>query len=146
MQAGDNGFQLTEVSADKAYLSRANLALVDDYGATPFIPFKKSSIAKPMGGNRIWRKMYHYFSLNQDEFLAHYHARSNVETSFMAIKRKFGDTLKAKTLPSQINELLCKVIAYNVVQVIHETHELGRDFSFLAERDGPPKGLIMTME
>ena len=33
-------FQVQEVSADKAYLSHANLATVGRANATPFIPFK----------------------------------------------------------------------------------------------------------
>ncbi len=39
------------------------------------------------------------------EFFEHYHKRSNVETTFMAIKTKFGDTLKSKNEVAQVNEL-----------------------------------------
>jgi len=65
--------------------------------------------------------------------MEHYNKRSNVETSFMALKRKFGDTLKAKNPVSQANELLCKVVAYNVVTLVHEYHELGLEFSLKSE-------------
>jgi len=74
--------------------------------------------------------MYHYFCLNQEEFMQHYHARSNIESSFMALKTKFGDCLKSKEFTSQTNELLCKVIAYNIVVLIHEIHELGISTDF----------------
>ena len=33
-----------EVSADKAYLSKKNLAAIDKIGAVPFIPFKSNSV------------------------------------------------------------------------------------------------------
>lgn len=36
------------------------------------------------------------------------HKRSNVETTFMMIKAKFGDGLRSKTKRAQINEALCK--------------------------------------
>lgn len=57
--------------------------------------------------------------------MEHYHKRSNVETTFHMIKAKFGDMLKSKNHKAQENELLCKVIAHNIVVLIHEMHELG---------------------
>lgn len=69
--------------------------------------------------------MFHYFQLNQEEFYQHYHKRSNVESTFSAVKKKFGETLKSKNPTAQVNELLCKLIAHNIVVVIHEMHELG---------------------
>ena len=41
------------------------------------------------------------------------------------IKTKFGDKLKSKNETAQKNELLCKLIAHNIVVLIHEMHELG---------------------
>ena len=37
--------------------------------------------------------MFHLYNPNRDEFLSHYHKRSNVETTFSMIKAKFGDHL-----------------------------------------------------
>ena len=41
------------------------------------------------------------------------------------LKTKFGDKLKSKNFVAQKNELLCKVIAHNIVVLIHEMYELG---------------------
>ena len=41
------------------------------------------------------------------------------------MKRKFGDTLRSKTLVAQRNELLLKVLCHNIVCVVHEIHESG---------------------
>lgn len=41
------------------------------------------------------------------------------------IKAKFGEKLKSKKWAAQRNELLCKLIAHNIVVLIHEMHELG---------------------
>lgn len=128
-EAHENGFNLREVSADKAYSSRENIGLVDGFGGTAFIPFKKNVTGKSRG-SYIWSKMYHYFQFNRDEFMAHYHKRSNVETTFMMVKTKFGEKLKSKKWISQQNELLCKFIAHNIVVLIHEMHELGIEAKF----------------
>lgn len=126
-----NGFNVAEVSADKAYSSRDNLALVNGLGATAYIPFKSNTSAKSRGCGIIWKKMYHYFNMNQEEFMQHYHKRSNVETTFFALKTKFNDYLKSKNLTAQTNELLLKVLCFNIVQVIHETNELGINFEYV---------------
>jgi transposase len=120
----NNGFDLQEVYADKGYTSRKNLGLVQELGGTPYIPFKKDASTRS-SKSLLWRKMFHYFQYNQEEFMKHYHARSNIETTFMALKAKFNDCLKSKTNTAQVNELLLKVLCFNIVQVIHETNELG---------------------
>lgn len=124
-ETAHNGFNLKEISADKAYSGRDNLAFVDNLNATPFIPFRAGSTSKPKGNNHIWRKMFHYFEYNKDEFLEHYHKRSNVESVFSAIKKKLRETLKSKNHTAQVNELLCKFVAYNIMVLIHEIHEFG---------------------
>jgi transposase len=96
----------------------------------PGIPFKNHATGKTRG-SPIWNKMYHYFQLNEDEFMEHYHKRSNVESTKAAIKRKFGEILKSKNQIAQINELLAKIIAYNFTVVIHEIYENGIEPSFL---------------
>ncbi len=71
-----------------------------------------------------WVRMYHYFVYQRDTFLTHYHQRSNVESTFSAIKRKFGDSLRSKSTVGQFNEVLCKVIAHNLCVLIAAIHEL----------------------
>lgn len=71
--------------------------------------------------------MYQYFQYRRDEFFAHYHRRSNVETVFNQIKRKFGDSLPSKSETTMVNEALCKVLCHDLATLIHETFELGID-------------------
>jgi hypothetical protein len=47
------------------------------------------------------------------------------ESTFSSMKRVFGDTLRSKGMDAQTNELLLKVIAYNIVCVVHSIFELG---------------------
>ena len=72
----------------------------------------------------LWKKMYHYFHLNRDEFLEHYHKRSNAETVFHMIKTKFRDSLRSKDNTAQVNEVLLKVLCHNVCVIIQEMCEL----------------------
>lgn len=120
----ENGFTVAEVSADKAYSSRDNYDVVKNMGGQAFIPFKSNANGKS-GGSFAWKKAYLFFQLHADEFYEHYGKRPNVETVFSSIKKKLGDTLKAKSFAGQTNELLCKLISYNITVLIHEMFELG---------------------
>lgn len=135
-------FSVAEVSGDKGYLSYRNARVVADAGATPFIAFKKNShpgdyrkvgVAK----SAAWSSMYHYFNFRREEFLQHYHKRSNVESTFSMIKRKFGDSLRSKTDTAMVNEALCKILCHNLVVVIHEVHELGISPQFVKPHNSP---------
>jgi hypothetical protein len=117
-------FRIEEMSGDKAYLSADNLATIDTHGGTPYIPFKTNSV---LGNTPLWDRMFHCFNLHRDEFLAHYHKRSNVESTFSAVKRLFGDALRSKTPTAMVNEVLAKLVSFNLTCVIHEWYELGID-------------------
>ena len=131
IEATAKDFAIKEVSADKAYSSKDNLRAVSEAGATPYIPFKSNTTGKARG-SLLWKKTYHYFQFNKEEFYEHYHKRSNVESVFSAIKKKFGDTLKSKNRTAQENELLCKILAYNITVLIQEMEELGISLQFSA--------------
>jgi transposase/predicted nucleic acid-binding Zn finger protein len=122
----DAGFSISELSADKAYSSMDNYNAINAIRGTPYIPFKSNTSGTITSGSRgkLWRRAFHYFQLHQDEFLEHYHNRSNVETTFFAVKAKFGDSVKNKTFVSQTNEVLCKLIAYNITVLISAMYEL----------------------
>ena len=122
------GFDVRELSADKAYLSNDNLTTIEAAGAVPYIPLKANS--RPTGKSAAWRRLYHTFEARNDEFLACYHKRSNVESTFSMVKRKFGASVRAKTFPAQINEVLLKCLCHNLSVLVHAIHELGIEPSF----------------
>jgi transposase len=130
-------FDMKEVMADKAYLSRANLRLVASKGAVPYIAFKDNTRGDSKCG--VWNTMFHYYSMHREEFNRHYHQRSNVETTFHMIKSKFGEQLRSKTLRAQTNELLCKVLCHNIRCIIQSMYELGIDPTFGAKMPPAPK-------
>ncbi len=111
------GFKIGEVSADKAYLSLENFEAVAACGGTAFIAFKANTTG---GVGGLFEKMFHYFQYRREEFLGHYHKRSNVESTFSMIKRKFGDAVRSKTDVAMVNEVLCKILAHNLCMLIQE--------------------------
>jgi transposase len=115
-------FQVIEVSADKGYGSVKNYKAVQRHGATPYIAFKSIHTGRAEG---LWKKMYHYFQYRREDFLSHYHKRSNVESTFSMIKAKFRDHVRSKTDVAMVNEVLCKIICHNICCLIQESHELG---------------------
>jgi transposase len=115
------GFTVKEISGDKAYLSNENLNIAEALGAVPFIPFKSNSLP---GGSELWRRMYFYFMVNRHEFLNHYHRRSNIESAFSMIKRKFGDSVRARTDTAMKNEVLAKILCHNLCCCISAWYEL----------------------
>jgi transposase len=128
-------FKLESVLADKAYSSKKNVQAIGEKGATPYIPFKRSYTAGK-DATALWSKLWHFYHFNREDFLAHYHKRSNAESTFSMIKAKFGERLRSKTDTAQANEMLLKVVCHNVCCLIRSMHELGLEPTFWAN-DAP---------
>jgi transposase len=131
-------FEIGEVSADKAYASLDNFEAVAECGGTGFIAFK-SNATGGVGG--LFEKAFHYFQYKRDEYLSHYHKRSNVESTFSMIKRKFGDAVRSKDDVAMVNEVLCKILCHNLCCLIQEQCELGIEAEFWAD-DEPQQPAI----
>lgn len=127
-------FTIGEVSADKAYTSVDNFEAVAACGGTGFMAFK-SNTTGAVGG--LFQKMFHYFSYKREEYLAHYHRRSNVESVFSMVKAKFGSSVRSKTETAMVNEVLCKFLAHNLCVLNHEECELGIDAMFTRQAPRP---------
>jgi transposase len=125
----EDGFRPMAVVADKGYLSRDNYTLAADLGLGAYIPFKSNSTGHPQG-SPAWKRAYHLFQANREEFDRSYHKRSNVESVFSALKRKFGENIRSRKPVAQVNEVLCKLIAYNLTVLVHEMFENGVAPSF----------------
>jgi transposase len=115
-------FDMDEVSADKAYLSNANLTAIEAAGGRPLIEFKSNS---KQAGSPAWRRMHAMFVLREDEFTAAYRQRNNVESAFSSMKRKFGGSVRSKTFTAQTNEVLAKILCHNLAVLCHAMHEIG---------------------
>ncbi len=120
-------FTMAEVSADKGYLGTANLTAIEGVGAKPFIAFKTNS--QPRGPD-VWKRAFHMFAFHREEWLQRYHVRSNIESTFSAVKRKFGGSVRSRRPTSMANEVLLKCLANNLSCLVHAMHELGIEAKF----------------
>ena len=74
----------------------------------------------PFGNGRTTSSTY-----TAPSFLAHYHKRSNVETTFHMVKAKFGPSVRSKSPTAQVNEVLLKLLCHNVCVLIQVAYDLG---------------------
>jgi transposase len=145
VKATAGAFKIREVSADSAYSSYDNNDLVSQPGGTPYIAFKSNANPKE---DSIYTRMFHFYSYQREEFLTHYHKRSNVETTFSMIKAKFGDSLRSKTDTAMVNESLCKVLCHNICCLIQSQYELGIEAKFWTDEadDQATAGQALAMD
>lgn len=130
-------FIIREFSADKAYISAKNYSLIDELGGQAFIPFKKNATGRRCATDRgLYKSMLRYFKDNREKFMLHYHKRSNIESAFSMIKRRFGNNVKCKKEISQDNEILAKVLSHNICVLIQEIflNKINVDFDFHAKQ------------
>jgi hypothetical protein len=118
-------FTLGEVTADKAYASMKNYAAVAAHGGEAYIPFKSGMTGHGRNASPLWQKMWGLYTYEREEFLAHYHRRSNMESTVSMIKGKFGDAVRSKTEKAMENEILAKVLCHNLCVVAQSVYEFG---------------------
>ncbi|MHB1425385.1 MAG: transposase [Gemmataceae bacterium] len=120
-------FTINQVSGDKAYTNADSFQVTKDCGGTAYLAFKVNTSGS-IGG--IFERMYHLFCLNKEDYLHHYHRRSNIESTFSAVKRLFGDSVRSKNETAMRNEVLGKFLAYNITLLVHAIYELKLDPKF----------------
>jgi len=101
------------VFADKGYLSRANFQLCADKKGCAFIPFKKTSTAKP-NSNPAWKFAFNLWSKCKWVYKSIYHQRSKVESVFSVIKKRFGDKVSCRSAIMRRKEIALRLISYNL--------------------------------
>jgi transposase len=131
------GFTVDEVSADKAYLSYDNFEEIAACGAQGYIAFK-SNTTGGVGGH--FEKAFHLFMTDREGYLSRYHLRSNVESTFSAVKRKFGHEVTSRIETAMVNECLVKFLCQNLTVLVDIQAKLNLLPVFwageLAEEDG----------
>ena len=115
---------------DEAYSSKMMLRIIQSLHSIPYIPFQKRIKEPTKDSPKIWNKMFLYFRENKEEFMEHYHKRSNVETTFAMIKTRLGEFLHYKNYDAQRNELLMKFICHNICCLIQEIYERDAHINF----------------
>jgi hypothetical protein len=121
------GFNLMEVSADKGYSSVEAHDIIAAFGAQPYIAFKR--VATGWSGGKFG-EMFNLFNTDPEGFLDHYHKRSNVETVFSMVERRFGKYLMSRRPISMQNEMLFKLLCHNIGVLIQEMYKHDVEIKF----------------
>src|SRR5207302_11306544 len=138
----ESGFAVKEVPADKAYLSVENVEAVAAAGGEAFIAPKSNTTG---GAGGLFEKMFHYYQFRREDFLKHYHQRSNAESTFSMVKAKFRDHVRSRTDTAMKNEVLCKLLCHNLCVLIQSQCELGIEPVFWQDgNDSGPDVLLMV--
>jgi len=129
-------FEIRDFCADKGYLSSRHFKLIKDLGGQAYIPFKKNTSGKSSDRDRSYfRNAFRFFRENKESYLNHYHKRSDIESAFSMIKRRFGNNVRCKKESSQDNEIYSKVLAHNICVLVQELflNNVNLDFNFHAK-------------
>jgi transposase len=86
----------------------------------------------------LFEKMVHFYQFHREAFLAEYHQRSNGESAFSMMKRKFGDSVRSRTQAAMVNEALCRILCHSLCCLIMSQCELGIEPVFWG--DSKPEG------
>ena len=123
-------FDIKDFCADSAYLSVANVEEIFAAGASPFIDCKSSTTG---GAGGLFEKMVHFYKFHEDDYLARYHQRSNVESTVSMIKPKFGSYIRSRSDTAMMNEAFGKIVCHNICCLIQSHCELGIEPVFWGE-------------
>jgi transposase len=99
------------VLADRAYLSRENVALVEDAGGIAHIRPKKNTTIVPWGRDPLSRLARR---AKRRAWWKTYYRRASHESRFSAIKRMIKPILRWKKETGQITELLLAALIHNL--------------------------------
>jgi len=106
--------RLEAVYGDKAYISRANVTLIDGLGARAVIEPKRrlSTLVK---SHRAYAELVRKYYADPEGWREknRYGTRSLVESVFSTLKRRFGGSLRSRLDSRRTVEVLLKVVTYN---------------------------------
>lgn len=110
----NNGFIINSLLADAGYLSKENYAFAQDNGIENiFIDFKKNVTGK-RAKSQAWRDAFDLWKNDKDYWHEIYRYRVIIESVNSVIKRKFLNFLRTKKEISRYNEMLLKILCYNL--------------------------------
>jgi len=106
------------VLADAGYSSRKNLQYIVDKCGAPFIKFSKNATAKSKN-YPAWKLQHYFYTTMRFVWDKIYSKRNRVENVFSVIKGVWGDSLHSHKKRRRMRELMLRLLAYNVRQILH---------------------------
>ncbi len=132
LRASTENFDVEELSADKGYLSKKNFNTAAALGVDLYMPFKVDSRERNPKRKRsiAWEKAFRHYHDHREEFLQHYHLRSNAESTMQMLKSKFGPSVRSRIQTGQFNEILARCLCHNICVLIKSMYEFGIEIDF----------------
>ncbi len=93
----------------------------------------------------MYHKTFLFSQLHREEFDQHYDQRAKAETTFGAIKQELGERLLPRNFPAQVNELVAKLVAYNITALIRQMFERNLLPDFLNPPEKPPPAVMPSV-
>lgn len=112
---------LLRVLGDAGYLSRKNCDVVVEKNGMPFFALKGNTTAKA-SGSRAWRSMVRFAKRRRELYDAIYHMRSLVECIFSAIKRRYGNFVRASKRKARNAMIALRILAFNIKQRLYDEY------------------------
>ncbi|MEK6884581.1 MAG: transposase [Nanoarchaeota archaeon] len=110
----ENGFYVRVLLADAGYMSKANYALAQEKGVENiFIDFR-SNVTGKRAKSKAWGDAFYIWKHDNNYWHEIYRFRVLVEGVFSTIKRKFMNWLRTRKVIARDNEMLLKVLCYNL--------------------------------
>lgn len=110
-------FEIEDVEADAGFLSKNNVQLVKDFGATPYI-YPKTGVTLNRDGHTAWRGMLEAIIKDPQKWLRSYFQRENNESYFSSYKRRFPRPLLNKLSKARQTECLARITVQNICMLI----------------------------
>ena len=112
--------EVLRVIGDAGYLSRKNCNIVAKKNGQPFFHLKKNTTAKGKGST-AWKKMVRFAKQFKEVFDEIYHIRSLVESVNSALKKRYGNYIRATKRRTRNVQLAFRVVAFNIKQLLYDS-------------------------
>ncbi len=115
----DAEIELGNLALDKGYQSRKNAELIEVRGGLPVMDLK-ANVRHALGkGHPAWKRMVLRQRNDRRAHRCRYRRRTVVEGMFGAMKRRFGEVVRARQRHAQRIEILCRVALWNVLGLVY---------------------------
>ncbi|MGI0133690.1 MAG: transposase [Candidatus Micrarchaeaceae archaeon] len=111
--------EVLRVLADAGYPSRQNCNIVVQKNGKPFFRLKKDATAKAKGSVG-WRWMVNFARRRKELYDQIYGIRSVIEGIMSAIKRRYGNSVRAIKRKTRNISIALRVIAFNIKQRLYD--------------------------
>lgn len=109
--------ELLAVLADSGYLSKKNCDIVAKKNGRPFFNFRKNT---GKNGTQTWDEMVEFSRVHKEIYDTIYHLRSIIEGIMSALKRRYGNYVRAIKAKARNMSIALRILAFNIKQTLYD--------------------------